>query len=171
MSTRHDDQAGFTLIEIAVVMVFATLMVLTLQSSMLATVKTKQRTAVSDTVQTQAYELLQRLGAIPFGAAADLPATGAQLDELFDADADLGNVTLRQLIVAPTAPGYTFTTRRDGVATTWRVHVSSDLNGDGAVSGFRENRPDLAAIAIFAGDRRVFHSVRAAEYVNTRRDG
>lgn len=169
-ATQSAPQAGFTLMEVAVVLVFATLMVLTLQSSMLATVKTKQRTASSDAVQTQAYEFLQRLSAIPFGTATDGPATAAQLDELFDADTDLGNVTLRQLLVAPTAPGFAFTTRRDGVATTWRVHVSTDLDGDGTLSGFREDRPDIAAIAIFAGDRRLFHSVRAADYVNTRRD-
>lgn len=170
LASDRPAESGFTLMEVAVVLVFATLMILTLQSSMLATVKTRQRTAVSEAVQTQAYEFLQRLSVIPFGKVDDLPATAAQLDELFDGDSDLGNVTLRQLLVAPNAPGFSFTTRRDGTQTTWRVHVSTDLDGDGTVTGFREDRPDLAAIALFAGDRRLFHSVRAAEFLNTRRD-
>ncbi|MCC6670786.1 MAG: hypothetical protein IT458_06990 [Planctomycetes bacterium] len=164
------DERGFTLIEVTVMLLFAALMMLTLQSSMLSTVKTRQRTHVTDVLQAQAHEFLQRLLVIPFGAPGDPAATADQLTELFDDDADLGNVTLRQVSVAPAQPGHTFATTRDGVTTQWRVAISNDLDGDGVASGFREGRPDLLAIEVFANDRLMFRTMRAADFANTRRD-
>jgi hypothetical protein len=168
--SRREHEHGFTIVELTAALAFAVLMLLTLQTTLTSTVKTRERTNRHDAVQGQAYEYLQRLMVIPFGLTTDGAASALQLSELFDEDADLGNVTLQQVRVDVGQTGHVFRTLRDDVTTDWRVLVSNDLDRDGLTTGPREGRPDLLQIEVWADNRLMFRSLRAADFVNTRRD-
>lgn len=163
-------QTGFTMVELMGSLTVMILLVMALQSTLFSTVKIRSSNEVQARRFDQAYEYMQRLKQIPFGTPADPPATPAQLTELFDDDQDVGNVTLRQVSTAPGSPGHSFTTQLDDVTTRWRVHVNSDLDRDGSATGFREGRPDLLLIEVYAEERLMFRTVRAADYANTQKD-
>jgi hypothetical protein len=164
-------ERGVTLLELTAALTLAVIILLTLQSTMLSSIRGRERTRVLEARVGHAHEYLQRLLVLPFGTTLDPAATDTQLTELFDDDMDLGNVSLMQVRTAPGAPGHSFTTVRDDVATDWRVVVGQDLDRDGALGGFREGRNDLLLIEVFAENRLMFRTLRAADFANTTRDG
>lgn len=166
----RSDAAGFSLVELMLSLGLVVITLILLQSTLFSAVKNRVATAEQDHRNAQAYDLVQRLTAIPFGMQGDPAATGAQLSELFDDDQDLGTATLKSLETAPGTPGHSFSTNFDGIITPWRVSVTADLDGDGKTLGFREGRPDLLQIEVYALDRLMFKTTRAAEFPNTRRD-
>ncbi len=167
---RNDELAGFSLVELMLSLSLVVVTLILLQSTLFSAIKNRVATAEQDQRNAMAYDLIQRLTAIPFGKQGDPAATGAQLSELFDDDQDLGTVNLKNLQTAPATPGHSFTTNLDGVTTAWRISVTSDLDGDGLTTSFREGRPDLLQIEIYAQGRLMFRTARAAEYTNTRKD-
>lgn len=164
-------ERGVTLLELTAALTLAVIILLTLQSTMLSSIQGRERTRVLEARVSQAHEYLQRLLVLPFGTTLDATPTDTQLTELFDDDMDLGAITLMQVRTAPGAPGHSFTTTRDQVETDWRIVVGQDLDRDGALGGFREGRSDLLLIEIFADNRLMFRTLRAADFANTTRDG
>lgn len=163
-------ETGFSLVELMLSLGLVVITLVLLQSTLFSAVKNRVATAEQDHRNAHAYDLMQRLTAIPFGKQGDPAATGTQLTELFDDDQDLGIVTLKSLETGPGTPGHSFSTIFDGISTRWRVTVTADLDGDGNTTSFREGRIDLLQIEVFALDRLMFRTSRAAEFVNTRRD-
>lgn len=170
MNEHTDRQAGFTLVELSASAVLAAVLLLTLQSTLQSSIRSRQNAQRIEVVHAQAYDYLQRLQAMPFGTGSEGAATPEQLTELFDDDDDHGPLTLRQVQTPAGSAGHAFTTRNDGVTTGWRILVADDLDGDGRSDGTREGRPDLLQIEIFAENRLMFRTRRAAEVANTRKD-
>lgn len=139
-----------------------------LHSTLTSATKGRVAAARVDHRSALAHDYCQRLLRIPFGAALDSAATGAQLSELFDDDQNLGSASLKSLEVGDVE--HRWTTQLDGVETDWSCRVSSDLDGDGQKTGFREGRTDLLRIVIFAGGTMMFETIRAAGLANTRKD-
>lgn len=167
---RIDAERGFTLVELCASALLSALLLLTLQSTLQSSIRTRTQARTLEVRHAQADEYLQRLTTIPFGTGAEDAPTPAQLTEFFDDDGELGGLTLRQLQTPAGSAGHGFTTESDGVTTLWRVSINDDLDGDGAATGAREGRPDLLRIEIFAEDRLMFRTMRAADVPNTRRD-
>ena len=143
------------------------LLLFALQSTLFSTTKMRVSVKTQDERNEQSYDFVRRLQVIAFGTPANPAATGPQLSEFFDDDQDLGGITLKQIETAPGNAGHSFTTVRRGVTTDWRVLVSADFNGDGLTTGVREGRADLVQIEVYAENRLMFRTFRAADYPNT----
>ncbi len=156
-------ERGFTLIELSIAMIASTVVMLVLYGSVTMSVRSRATVQRKHHVSKLAADYLNRLREIPFGTPADPTATNAELTELLDDDYDLGTGSLYGMLVGPTAAGYSFQIRTHGDLTTWRIKVTQDLDGNGVVSGGREGRSDILRIDIFAQNRRVMYSIRAAE--------
>lgn len=167
-STR--DEAGFTLLELLACGTLATVMLLTLQSTLRSSIQSRQKARELESHQGLAFEYLQRLTGIPFGDGSEPAVSGSELTELFDDDDDFGTVVLRQVRVDAGRAGHAFTTSIGSRRTQWRILVSNDLDGDGTVGGGREGRTDILGIQIFADEKLMFRTVRAAPVENTVRD-
>ena len=164
------DEAGFTLLELLACGALATVMLLTLQSTLRSSIQSRQKARELESHQALAFEFLQRLTAIPFGDGSEPAVSAEQLTELFDDDDDFGTAVLRQVRVDAGRAGHAFATSIGGRRTQWRILVSNDLDGDGTVAGGREGRTDLLGIQIFADEKLMFRTVRAAPVENTVRD-
>jgi len=167
---RDREERGFSLVELMLSLSLVVLTLILLQSTLFSAIRTRVATAEQDHRNALAYDFVQRLTAIPFGKAGDPPATPAQLSEFFDDDQDLGTVVLKNLETPAGSDGHSFTTTLEGVTTLWRIAVTADLDGDGLTTGFREGRPDLLMIEVYAEDRLMFRTERAAGFPNTRKD-
>ena len=167
---HFSSEAGFSLIELMGALVVLTIMLLGLQSTLFSSIKTRASNKVQEHRNRLAIDYMQRLKKIPFGTAADPVATAAQLTELLDDDQDFGTVTLQQIDTAPAAPGYSFTTLLEGVTTDWRITINNDLDRSGVADGFREGRQDLFLVEIYAENRLMLRTFRAAGFTNTTKD-
>jgi type II secretory pathway pseudopilin PulG len=164
---RRPSESGFSLVEVVAALTMAVFLVLSVQSTLIASVHSRQSAELDTLRQDQAWRYLQRLRAIPFGNGTLGAATPAQLSELLDDDGDLGTVTFRQVSEASGTDGLAFTTDILGRETRWQIAVSNDLDGDGATTGLREGRQDLFRIEIVANGVRLFTTMRAADLANT----
>lgn len=166
---RPDDRtppagtAGFSLVELSVALVAATLLLLVLYGTVHAAYQSRITADRKYQITRLAGDYFERLRQLPFGEPTAPAATSAQLDELFDDDENLGTVTLLQLRVAPTDPGYSFQMAVHGRLVTWRIKVTSDLDGDHSLLGAREGRDDLVRMEIWADERLVLESMRSDE--------
>lgn len=161
---------GFSLLELCASAALAALLLLTLQSTLQSSIHTRMQSRVLEIRHSQADDYLQRMLVIPFGTGSEPAPTPAELTEFFDDDAELGPITLRQIQTPAGEPGHSFTTAREGITTLWRIAVTDDLDGDGTSIGMREGRPDLLGIEIYADNRLMLRTVRAADVPNTRKD-
>lgn len=160
---EHERTAGFSLVETMITLVLAVLVVYSVHSTLQTTLSGQVAANQLYATQRMANDLMARLRAISFGTVTDPPASALALDELFDDDEDFGPITLHQLAVAPSAPGYSFRTNMQGVVGTWRVKVDRDLDGNGDTDGPREGRDDVFRIAIFFDEALVLSTLRAAD--------
>ena len=165
----HCDQ-GFSLVELMGALTIVVLMVLALQGSLFSSVQLRKVNGALAQRHNQAYDFMQRLTVLPFGSASDNTVLASQLSELFDDDQDLGSITLKQVETPVGSPGHTFETVLDGVRTRWRAAVHNDLDSDGLATGPREGRADLLVVELFAEDRLMFRTIRAATVPNTVKD-
>ena len=164
------NERGFTLVETAVALTLSIVLLYTLHATLRSSIGARQATEQEHRVMRIAADYVARLRDVPFGNAMQPAASGAQLDELFDDDLDLGTVTLLQLRSAPHLPGHTFAMSSAGVTGRWRVRVTSDLDGDGSMTGAREGRDDIVRIEVYFDDRLMFTTMRAHEPANTTKD-
>lgn len=162
--------AGFSLVETTLTLVLAVLLVYSVHATLQASLKGQVASTQLCQAQRLANDFLSRMRRISFGLDSDPPASANALDELFDADDDFGPITLHQLAVAPSHPGFTFRTAAQGVVGNWRIKVDRDLDGDGSASGPREGRNDLMRIAIYFDERLLLSTVRAADPAFTQVD-
>ena len=156
-------EAGISLVEVSLMLMLAVMALLALYSTLKASVEGRDSIDVNYRVHGMGTEYLARLRQLSFGSPADGTPTSSQLDELFDDDTTLGNITLYQLVVPPEQPGQTFQVSREGVDGTWRVKVTSDLDGNGFIDGTRDGRVDILHIEIFFDERLIYDTFRAAE--------
>lgn len=155
--------SGFTLIEVCIALTVSVVMLYALHAGTRTAMSTRRTVESEYQVHLFASEFLSRLRRLPFGSPGAPPPTNSELSELFDADQNLGSVTLMQLRVAPGSEGYSFAIASQELRGTWRVRVTSDLNGDGDVADERENRSDLLRAEIHYRDRLRLETLRAAE--------
>lgn len=160
---HHARCGGFTLLELTVSLLLASLLLYAVHTSLQTSIRGRRAAEQNHRTFQIALDLLDRLREIPFGSPTDPAPTSLQLTELFDDDNVTGTITLSQLRVAPTAPGYSFDVAANNVVGTFEVHVSDDLDGDGANTGPREGRPDLFRLAILFNGRLQIATLRAAE--------
>lgn len=156
--------AGFTLVETMITLVLAVLMLYGMHATLSSSIRGRSAAQQIDQVHVQATDYLNRLRAIPFGAASDSPAGPGALANLFDGDQEYGSATLQQLRVPVTSIGHWQDVAAGGLIGRWRYKVSRDLNHDGdeTDAGLREGRDDLLGIEIWFNDRLVMHGIRAA---------
>ena len=155
-------QQGFSLIEVSLALGLVVLALLAIHSTLSASVEGRKASTDNQRAHVLGAELLGRLKSINFGSPTDGTPSAAQLDDLFDSDSDPGTITLTQLVVPPDQPGFTFAVAEDGVIGTWRIRVTQDLDGNGAIDGPRDGRPDLFRMEFFFDERLVFETFRAA---------
>jgi len=167
---RGNGEAGFTLVETVITMVVAVMMLYGLHATLNTSIKGRKSAQELSVAHVHAMDFLARLRQITFGQATDPAPSSTMLDNLFDDDQNLGTITLHQLVVAPPAPGYTFTMHQGGTVGTWRVKVSRDLNHNGVIDGLREGRDDLLGIEIYFNGRLMAASMRAADPDFTTKD-
>lgn len=153
-------QGGFTLVETCVTMVSCVVMLLAFHAATRTSIDTRREVQSSYVRRGVARDFVARLRRLPFGNDGDAAVTASQLTELFDADEDLGGVTLHQLKVRADLPGHTFQLAGEGVAGTWSVRVTGDLNGDGDTADDREGRGDLLRLEVTYEGRLVLETVR-----------
>jgi len=168
--TMPGGEQGFTLVETVITMVLAVMMLYGLHATLNTSIKGRKAAQKLSVAHAHAMDFLNRLRQITFGQAGDPAPTSSQLDELFNDDQNLGNITLHQLVVAPSAPGYTFDMHQGGTNGTWRVKVSRDLNHNGVIDGLREGREDLLGIEIWFNGKLMAASMRAADPDFTTKD-
>ena len=155
-------QDGMSLLEVTMALGLAILALLALHSTLSASVEGRKTTSDHEQARAMGRELLSRLQRIQYGNSSHATPTAAQLDEFFDADAELGTLTLAQLVTPPDQPGWTFAVAADGVLGTWRVRVTQDVDGNGVIDGARDGREDLLRLELLFNERLVFESFRAA---------
>ena len=160
---RKSQSHGFTLVEVCITLTVSVLVLYALHSGTRTAIDSRRAIDEQYRIQRFADEVMERLRRLPFGApSASAPSPG-QLAELFDADTDLGNITFSHLRVDATAHGHSFRVASDGTSASWRVRVTSDLNGDGDNNDDRENRHDLLRCELYYNDRLVIETLRCAE--------
>jgi Tfp pilus assembly protein PilV len=160
--SRRPD-AGFTLVETVVTLVLVLFAIYGLHATLTSSIRGRVATQQLDRVHRLATDMVARIRRLPFGTVSDPTPAAEDLDELFDADDDLGSITLQQLRVLPTQPGWTFTVATDGMTGQFRVKVSRDLDRDGLVTGWREGRDDILGVEIWYDGRLVMATSRAAD--------
>ena len=162
---RHDveREGGFTLLEVSFALVLAVVMILALHQTVQVSVQGKQIVDRKYRVTRVADAYLTRLMEMPFGRATDPAPSAIDLSEFFDDDEVFGPLTLHQLRVAPSEIGQRFTMQTADLSGEWRVRVTNDIDGDGALTGRRDGRADLMRIEIFFENRLVLESMRAAD--------
>lgn len=165
---RVPREGGFSMTELMISVALVVPMMIVLHSTLSSATKSRVNADHTDHRTSLAYDYTQRLVRIPFGTALDSAAVGSQLSELFDDDQDLGTATLKSLEVGDKT--HQWTTVIEGVTTSWLCQVSSDLDGDGTKTGFREGRTDLLRISLWANGSLMFDTTRAAGFANTRKD-
>lgn len=148
---------GFTLVEVLIamgVLAFVTLSIATgIGAGHHATKALEEEVALVGRGQ----ELLERLLAIPFGVASEGAASGAELNELLDADDDFGTATVHKLMAFGVPE---FETPAFPVPGRWRIVIDTDLNGDGDLDDPEEGRSDLLRIQILHEGRLLARTVR-----------
>ncbi|MCB9891321.1 MAG: hypothetical protein H6833_06730 [Planctomycetes bacterium] len=156
-------EAGFSLIDVCVTLFVCVVVIYALHSGTRTAMNTRRVVESNYQLQLFANDFVNRLRRLPFGNPGASVATPQQLDDLFDADQDLGTVTLSQLRCAATEDGYSFKLGGNELNRTWRVRVTSDVNGDGDELDEREARSDLVRMEIYYDNRLVVETLRAAE--------
>lgn len=148
---------GFTLVEI----LFSLAILATVCLGLATGVTTGHRSAAAldreSRLVQQAQGYLERLFTVPFGAAAALPATGAELTELFDEDDDFGTATLHGLRAFGPIE---FEPAEFPFRGMFRIVVAGDLNGDGDTADPFEGRADILRLAVFFEDRLLAETLR-----------
>jgi Tfp pilus assembly protein PilV len=154
---------GFTLVEVCISLLVGAILVFSVHSLTHFTMQNRSSIRGDGQVALLAADYMDRLLRIPFGSDADLPASSAQLTELFNDDHVLGSATLRSLQVPPKETGHSFQVAIHGRPVDMVVRVTNDLDTNGTVTGFREGRNDFLKIEVFAQNRLVVDSLRAAD--------
>ena len=162
-SAVDESAAGFGLIDVCVTLFICVIVIYALHSGTRTAMQTRKVVENNYQVQLFANDFIGRLRRLPFGNSSALPASPHQLDALFDADQDLGTVTFTQLRVAASADGYTFRIANSAAPKTWRIRVTSDLNGDGDEIDDREGRADLLRVEIYYDNRLLVETLRSAD--------
>ncbi len=164
---RARSEQGFSLVDVCVTLSVSVIMLYALHSGTRTAIRTRQTVESQYQLHLYAAEFLSRIRRLPYGNIADPAPSATQLQELFDADQDLGSITASQLVVPPTDDGLLFTMSSREIRGTWRVRVTHDVNGDGDTTDAREGRQDLMRIEIYYQDRLMFESLRAADPIMT----
>jgi len=87
-------------------------------------------------VQAQAQNLLALINTLNIGQVSDPDPKKEQLDELFDGDADPGDISVHQLTrYKATDDGWSFTLAGFEAGGEWTVQADYDLDGDGFLLG------------------------------------
>lgn len=167
---RDDRAAGFTLVELVAALTLSIVLLYALHSTLQSSIATRLKSEQVYHANQLAETFVQRLRQVPFGRPTDAPATGGQLSGLFASTPSLGTTTLHQVKVAADQPGHSFVVAGNGTSGTFRVKVSSDLDGDGTITGAREGRDDLMRVEIWFNDRLLAATLRAAEPTETTKD-
>ena len=162
--------AGFSLVELVAALTLSIVLLYALHSTLRSSISARQTSDRVYRVNQMAEQFVHRLRQIPFGKPSDGVATGGQLSGLFASTLSAGTTTLHQVKVAHDQPGHSFVTTGNGVNGTYRIKVSSDLDGDSALSGAREGRDDLLRIEVWFNDRMLAATLRAAEPSETTKD-
>jgi prepilin-type N-terminal cleavage/methylation domain-containing protein len=149
---------GFSLLEVLFALAAIALLALGVAGGVVTGQQASRTLEDQARLENTAFDFQERLMAIPFGSLSDSPASGAELDELFDDDDVLGTVTLHKLAAFGPAE---FTLAGSGLAGQWRIVVDADLNGDGTIDAtLEEGRDDLLRIAVFYEGRLLARTAR-----------
>lgn len=165
-----ETEKGFSLVEVVGALTLSIVLLYALHSTLRASISARVASERTHAVRQLAENFLQRLRQIPFGRVTDGVASGGQLSGLFASTPDLGTTSLHQVKVAPDQPGHSFVVAGSGFRSTFRVKVSTDLDGDSVLAGAREGRSDLMRIEVWCDDRLLTSTLRAAEPADTVKD-
>jgi len=158
---KRERPYGFTIVEIMVTLaVFA---IFALAMGAMVTKGYSSERAIEDqaTVTATANTLLGRINAVQFGTTSDAAPTTAQINEFFDSNSDLGNITFQQLRIAQGTSGYIGFTI-SGLSGTVKLTISNDLDDNGNTTGFREGRTDLYRVEVKYNNNLILRTYRAA---------
>ena len=148
---------GFTLLEVLFALTLLTLMLITVGMGIHSAAVVAQEIQRDLMVQTRAQAFVDSALAVSFGNITNLDPTAEQLNEMFDEDPVLGDITLHQLSRWPTADeGWRFSLAKFPVDGEWRVQVSHDLNDDGVIAGQVESTLDAVALRALEESKQVF---------------
>ena len=162
MNTKQTRQsAGFTVLEVMLVTSMMMTVLATVTVGIRAGNTANEELRRKSVLTAMSGDLMDRLFAINFGRDGDLPATPEQLNELFDDDDFLGDVTLSSLRVAPGIEGVSFQFANFPYNGIWEVQVTADLNADGDEEDTREGRDDLFRLNIFYDDVLILECMRS----------
>ena len=165
-------ERGFTLVETAAVLAVSIFLLYALHTTLTSSVKSREVSDRMHRTSVLTAEYLERIRGLPFGRNTDPAPAGSQMTELFDDDQEFGTITLHQLKVLPTEQGHTFqtTSGTGSVSGTWRIKVSTDLDGNGTVDGPREGRDDIFRVEIYFNNQLQRETLIAADPAFTKED-
>ncbi len=157
-------EGGFTLLEVMISIGLLSFVFMGVSGGVLSGLQCSQETIERNVIKNRAQIYLNRVMSLNFGSSSDSEPTDAQLNELFDDDADIGTVTLASLAQAPEEDdGWVFTLNDFPVEGSWCVAVDQDLNADGSVEGTVEESGKLVRITVFFDDETILWTIRGKE--------
>jgi prepilin-type N-terminal cleavage/methylation domain-containing protein len=158
---RDRREGGFTLIEVMIALLVLATAFIVVGGALISGVRRTAEMKERNLVVAQAWKFAERLQRIPYGSEILTPATAEQLDDLFDDDGDLGNVTLYQVQTPVGSEGLRFRLSGFEVEGDWEIQVNEDLNGDGDTDDHNEGTGCLTRIEILFRGQTVLRTFRA----------
>jgi len=152
---------GFTVLEVMLVSSMMMAVLATVTVGIRAGHSANEELRRKAVLTAMSSDLMDRLFSINFGTTADPEPTPDQLNELFDDDDFLGDISLSSMRILPGEEGYFFVFANFPYNGTWEVQVTADLNGDGDQDDEREGLDDLFRINLFYDGVLILESMRS----------
>lgn len=160
-------EAGFTLLEVVLGLTTLMITVAVIGLGLQTGVSVSREIRDLEIIHAQAQAYMDCMLSQSFGSPSDNDPSGAMVDEIFDGDAETGDVTLHQLSRYPAGDqGWVFSLADFPVTGFWRVQVDQDLDDDGVVSGALESSQDILRLRVFFNELLILATEKATEATN-----
>ena len=153
-------EAGNSLIEVMIGVVFLAVAMSSLGLGVLSGVRSSADIRDGNVIQNQAFTFMERIQHLRFGTEDDLAASPASLDQLFNDTLGLPNLSLCQLRKPVAEDGMTFRITEFEKNGTWEVRVNRDFDGD-RILDVEEDVGDLLKVEILFKGKPVLTTYRA----------
>jgi hypothetical protein len=161
---RARRDGGFSLVEVMLVSAMMMTVLTTVGIGLRSAHQSRRELDRREQLSAVAAELIDRLFRIPFGEQGARAATTSELDEFFDADADLGAVTLTGLRTPVGGAAWSVQFAEFPWGGAFELRVDGDLNGDGDEADAREGRSDLLRVNVSWNGTPILESLRCAPW-------